>query len=136
MQSFRMYCLKALAPILLMALTACDAQMRNQLDIRTNGFLNDNCFQALIVIEPDESARGLVARRESASHKAKKADLKEMALESLTNYSIDSLKKTGILTGPGKISTWRVTVPGSWTGCGASPEAGKRHSPSTMIQTE
>lgn len=78
-----------------MALTACDAQMRNQLDIRTNGFLNDNCFQALIVIEPDESARGLVARRESASHKAKKADLKEMALESLTNYSIDSLKKTG-----------------------------------------
>jgi hypothetical protein len=97
MQSYRTYLLTVLVPILLLTLPSCDAQLRNQLDIRTNGFTNDNCFQALIVIEPDESARGLVARRESASQKAKKADLREMALECLINYSIDSQQKSGIL---------------------------------------
>ncbi len=97
MQLFRIYLVRVLAPILLLALPACDAQVRNQLDIRTNGFINDNSFQALIVFEPDDSARGLVARRENAAQKSKKADLREMALECLANYSIDSQQKSGIL---------------------------------------
>lgn len=97
MQLFRHYLVTALAPVIILVFVACDAQVRNQLEIRTNGFINDNCFQALIVIDPDESARGLVARRESASQKARKADLRDMALECLTNYSIDSQQKTGTL---------------------------------------
>ena len=97
MQSYRTYVLAALVPILLLASPSCDAQVRNQLDIRTNGFINDNSFQALIVFDPDDSARGLVARRENASQKAKKADLREMALECLVNYSIDSQQKSGII---------------------------------------
>jgi hypothetical protein len=83
----------ALAP----ALASCDAQVRGQFDIRTNGFINDNCFQSLVVFEPDESARGLVARREDSAQKAKKADIREMALECLVNFSIEFQQKNGVI---------------------------------------
>ena len=82
---------------LILALPSCDAQLKGQLDIRTNGFTSDGCFQALVVFEPDESARGLVARRDNSAQKAKNADIREMALESLVNYSIDFQQKNGII---------------------------------------
>lgn len=97
MQSSRLKPYAALAVILMLALPSCDLQVKNQLDIKTNGFLSDNCFQALVVFEPDESARGLVARRENSSQKARKADMRDMALESLVNYSIDIRQKNGML---------------------------------------
>jgi hypothetical protein len=97
MQSSRIYQYAKLAVILMIALPSCDAQVKNQLDIKTSGFLSDNCFQALVVFEPDESARGLVARRENSSLKAKNADMREMALNILVNYSFDFQQKNGII---------------------------------------
>ncbi len=78
-------------------LSHCTPQLRDAIDITTNGFVSDSHFQALIEIVPDEASRGLVARRESAYLRAKSARLNDMAFESLVNYCIDSQLKTGIL---------------------------------------
>jgi hypothetical protein len=97
MRSFRVFLLFLPFLALALALPSCDAQVRGQLDIRTNGFINDNCFQSLVVFEPDENARGLVARREDSAQKAKKADIREMALESLVNFAVDFQQKNGVI---------------------------------------
>ena len=76
-------------PILIASfISACSVQKKNMPDITTNGFLNDNCYQAIFIFDPDESAGGLVAKRESAYLKAKKADLIHLTLEKLTSAAL------------------------------------------------
>lgn len=88
-----------MVPVILVAvsLTSCAPQLRDALEITTNGCISDNYYQAILVIDPDENARGLVARRESAYLKAKSAHLSDMTLENLVNYCIDSRLKAGII---------------------------------------
>jgi hypothetical protein len=69
--------------------SACTVPKKEAPDIKTNGFVNDNCYQAILVFEPDPGAAGLVAKRESAYLKAKKADLKDLTLEHMASYCID-----------------------------------------------
>jgi len=76
-------------PILIAAfVSACSVQKKIMPDINTNGFLNDDCYQAIFVFDPDESAGGLVAKREGAYLKAKKADLMHLTLEKLISASL------------------------------------------------
>jgi hypothetical protein len=77
--------------------SSCTAGLKNSMEIKTNGFITDNCYQALLELEPDDSARGLVARRESSYLKAKKTELSELALQNLANYCIDSQSKAGLI---------------------------------------
>src|SRR5208337_4860221 len=69
--------------LLLIAGFPCSMQTKKTLEIDTNGFLNDNCYQAILVFDPDDGAYGLVARRDSAYLKAKKADLNGLTLEKM-----------------------------------------------------
>jgi hypothetical protein len=95
MKSKSFYLFLLIFPLLISQ--SCSMQLKNSMEIKTNGFLTDNCYQALIEIEPDETARGLVAKRESAYLNAKKADLNILAVENLANYCIDTQLKTGII---------------------------------------
>ena len=76
--------INALLLFVLSFISACSVQTKNILEINTNGFLNDNCYQAILVFDPDDSANGLVAKRDSAYLKAKRADLINLTLEKLT----------------------------------------------------
>lgn len=78
-------------------LFSCAQQIRDAREISVNGFINDNLYQAILEIEPDQNARGLVARRESAYLRGKSADLDDLALENLINYCIDNRIKSGII---------------------------------------
>lgn len=78
-------------------LSSCAQQIRDTREISVNGFINDNLYQAILEIEPDQKARGLVARRESAYLKGKSADLDDLTLENLINYCIDSRITSGII---------------------------------------
>ena len=78
-------------PILIASfISACSVQKKSTPDININGYLNDNCYQAIFVFDPDESAGGLVAKRESSYLKAKRADLMHLTLEKLTSASLAS----------------------------------------------
>jgi hypothetical protein len=77
--------------------SSCDSNLKNSLEIRTNGFINENCYQAILQLEPEESAIGLVARRESAYLKAKNSLLYDLAIENLANYCYDSQLKAGAI---------------------------------------
>jgi len=79
-----LHVINALLLLVLSFISACSVQTKNILEINTNGFLNDNCYQAILVFDPDDSVNGLVAKRESAYLKAKKADLINLTLEKLT----------------------------------------------------
>ena len=85
------------AVILSCLCSSCDSNLKTPLDIRTNGFINENCYQAILHVEPDEGALGLVAERESAFLKAKNALLYELAVANLAAYCLDSQLKTGTL---------------------------------------
>jgi hypothetical protein len=74
---------------------SCAPNLKTSLEIRTNGFINENCYQAILKLEPEESAMGLVAKRESAFLKAKNSLLYDLAIENLANYCYDSQLKTG-----------------------------------------
>lgn len=80
---------------LALALASCGLSVRESHEIKTNGFLTDNCYQALLEIEPEEGSRGLVARRESAYLRAKNVNMKELAVRNLADYCLDSQLKTG-----------------------------------------
>jgi hypothetical protein len=95
-QTLKYYLLFTLLAISLPC-ASCAPQLKNPIEIKTNGFINDNNYQAILEIESDDSSRGLVARRESAYLKAKSAQLDDLALESLVNYCIDSQLKAGII---------------------------------------
>jgi hypothetical protein len=79
-----LHVINALLLLVLSFISACSVQTKNILEINTNGFLNDNCYQAILVFDPDDNVNGLVAKRESAYLKAKKADLINLTLEKLT----------------------------------------------------
>ena len=81
--------------ILTLAFASCGLNLKDSTDIKTNGFLSDSCYQALLEIEPEDGSRGLVARRESAYLKAKNVNVKELAIQNLANYCIDSQAKSG-----------------------------------------
>ena len=88
-----LHVLNAILLLVLSFIFACSMQIKNILEINTNGFLNDNCYQAMLVFDPDDSANGLVAKRESAYLKAKRADLINLTLEKLTyTYLADKLQ--------------------------------------------
>jgi hypothetical protein len=71
--------------------------VKNSVEIRTNGFITENCYQAILEVEPDDSAMGLVAKRESAFLRAKNAELTNMAIQNLANYCFESQLKAGII---------------------------------------
>lgn len=75
---------------LALALLACASGTKNAVDIRKSGFITDNCYQAILEIEPDERASGLVAGRESSYLRGKSADLRAMAVDNIVRYCIDS----------------------------------------------
>ena len=75
----------------------CNSNLKNSLEIRTNGFINENCYQAILQLEPEESAMGLVAKRESAYLKAKNSLLYDLAIVNLANYCYDSQLKAGAI---------------------------------------
>jgi hypothetical protein len=77
--------------------SSCALNLKNSLEIRTNGFITENCYQAILEIEPDDSAMGLVAKRESAFLRAKNAQLSDLAMENLANYCFNSQLKAGII---------------------------------------
>ncbi|MBP7738221.1 MAG: hypothetical protein KA369_19755 [Spirochaetes bacterium] len=87
--------------ILFMAITAlaglsCGLSVKESHEIKTNGFITDNCYQAILEIEPEEGSKGLVARRESAYLKAKNVNVKDLAVQNLVNYCVDSQTKTSV----------------------------------------
>ena len=77
--------------------TGCALQPKNGLEIRANGFLHDNYYQAILEIEPDDGAKGLVAKRDSAYFKAKNARLGDMAAENIAQFCIDRGIQEGII---------------------------------------
>ncbi|OHD64822.1 MAG: hypothetical protein A2176_10930 [Spirochaetes bacterium RBG_13_51_14] len=79
------------------ACSSCATAIRGTMEIKTNGFLTPNIYQAILEIEPDDSANGLVEKRESAYLKGKESVLNKMALENLVAYCIDSRLKAGML---------------------------------------
>ncbi|TFH41138.1 MAG: hypothetical protein E4G96_06110 [Chrysiogenales bacterium] len=80
------------------ALTRCDLQLKDAPEIKTSGFLSDRCYQAILVIEPDQDARGLVASRKSAADKASdRTYLHRMALTSMADHAINEGRRTGAL---------------------------------------
>lgn len=83
--------------VLPLCIASCAPQLRDGMDITSSGFVDDNHYQAILVIDPDDAARGLVAKRESAYLKAKGAQLNDLALESLVNYCIDSQLQAGLI---------------------------------------
>lgn len=93
--------LEHLVPLLIVILsylcTSCAPNVKNSPEISTNGFINENCYQAILQVEPDASAMGLVAKRESAFLKAKNALLYDLAVENLANYCFDSRLKAGVI---------------------------------------
>ncbi len=96
MKHFRKQGICLFLTIIPFALLSCGLNVKNSHEIKTNGFVSDNCYQALLEIEPDEGSRGLVARRESAYLKARNVDVKDMAIHNLANYCIDSQVKTAL----------------------------------------
>lgn len=86
-----------LALILSCLCSSCDSNLNNPVEINTNGFISENCFQALLKIEPDENALGLVAKRESAFLKAKNSLLYDLAVENLARYCYDGQLKAGTI---------------------------------------
>jgi hypothetical protein len=81
--------------IISLAFPSCGLNLKESHDIKTNGFITESCYQAILEIEPEEGSRGLVARRESAFLKAKNVNVKDLAIQNLANYCIDSQLKTG-----------------------------------------
>ena len=92
-----------LIPILIAAvpaLTQCGRHLKEAPGIGTSGFLSDHCFQALLVIDPDQGAQGLVARRESASAGAgDRPALHRMALSRLADHAVKEAVRSGALNG-------------------------------------
>jgi hypothetical protein len=68
---------------------SCSFQRKSSLNIKTSGFISDDCYQAILKIEPDENERGIVAMRESAYLKSKTADFKKMAVQNLAEYCLE-----------------------------------------------
>jgi hypothetical protein len=63
--------------------------MQNKrIDTTVNGFLNPNCYQALVEIKPDKNSNGLVGQRESAYLKTKKSDIDNCVLDNLISYCV------------------------------------------------
>ena len=80
------------------SLAGCGPSLKDAPGIGTVGFISENCFRALIVIEADADARGLVARRESASRKAEDRSLvHRMAVDQLAGHAIESGIQEGTL---------------------------------------
>jgi len=79
-----------------LAFPSCGLSVRESNEIKTNGFLTDNCYQAILEIEPEDGSRGLVARRESAYLRAKNVNVKELAIHNLADYCIDNQAKNAI----------------------------------------
>jgi hypothetical protein len=73
---------------LLISCFACSVQTKKTVEIDTNGFLSDECYQAILIFEPDDGAFGLVARRDSAYLKAKKADLTGITIEKMLHFTL------------------------------------------------
>ncbi len=73
--------------LILLFYPACSMQTKKIPAIGTNGFLNNDCYQAILTFDPDDGAYGLVAKRDSAFFKAKQADLTGMAIEKMV-YSL------------------------------------------------
>ncbi|MBN2160519.1 MAG: hypothetical protein JW807_14080 [Spirochaetes bacterium] len=78
-----------------LALFACASGVKNSLEIRTNGFISDNCYQAILEIEPDEDAMGLVEGRESSYVKGKNADLRDLTAKNLAQYCLEARSAAG-----------------------------------------
>jgi hypothetical protein len=57
-------------------------------DFKTDGFLNNNIFQIILNIKPDDSKKGLIEKRESAYFKAKK-NLHFIITDKIAEYSIN-----------------------------------------------
>jgi hypothetical protein len=92
---------------------SCDSHLKTSLEIRTNGFINDNCYQAILQIEPEESAMGLVAKRESAFIKAKTSLLYDLAVQNLATYCYDTQLKAGVINKnikPAEQAAYRVAL--------------------------
>jgi len=66
-------------------MTGCH-HTKKGMDISTNGFISDSCYQAVLTIEPDNPQSGLVDRRDSAYMKAHASGLRQLALENLVDY--------------------------------------------------
>jgi hypothetical protein len=74
----------------------CGPSLKNTPDISAKGFLTDHCYRAIIVVQADPEARGLVAMRENSSEKAgDRSLLYRLALENLAQYAME----TGIQDG-------------------------------------
>lgn len=80
--------------ILLLALAAwfgagCSPQTRDSHELRTSGFIQDNYYQAILEIDADEAAKGLVAKRDSAYLNAKKVNLDDLAADNISQYCVE-----------------------------------------------
>lgn len=96
MKQIRTYSILLLLTILSLAFPSCGLNVKDSHEIKTNGFMTDSCYQAILEIEPEDGSRGLVARRESAFLKAKNVNVKDLAIQNIATYCIDSQLKTAI----------------------------------------
>lgn len=75
--------------------TGCIHTQRG-IDISTNGFISDSCYQAILIIEPDNPQGGLVDKRDSAYMKAHTSGLRQLAIENLADYCIAMKERAGL----------------------------------------
>jgi hypothetical protein len=94
MKQIRKHGIVLFLTIISLAFPSCGLNIKDSHEIKTNGFLSDSCYQAILEIEPEEGSRGLVARRESAYLKAKNVNVKDLAIQNIANYCIDSHPKS------------------------------------------
>ncbi len=96
---------------------SCSFQRKGGFNIKTSGFISADCYQAILKIEPDENAPGLVAKRESAYLKSKTADFRKMAVESLADYCLKRwLHTKGLGQGNTRIEAHRARLTGELNG--------------------
>ena len=95
-----------LLPVLIFASCIFGSSGRQIQDYKSEGFLNDNVFQMILQIKPDDSAKGLVQKRENAQEKSKKR-LLGYSVDYMILYMINRDPKKARINDPKTIPNYR-----------------------------
>ncbi|MCU0847913.1 MAG: hypothetical protein MUD12_08500 [Spirochaetes bacterium] len=95
-----------LFPLFISASCIFGSSGRQIQDYKSEGFLNDNVFQMILQIKPDDSAKGLVQKRENAQEKAKKR-LLGYSVDYMILYIINRDSKKARINDPKTIPNYR-----------------------------
>jgi hypothetical protein len=72
----------------------CAFPRKDKISIKKQGFISKNCYQAIILVQPEKNNCGLVEERDSAYIKANQSDLKKAAVENLIDYCVEQKLKS------------------------------------------